>query len=60
MHRLNRQSYYTITKELKSPANAALERHLLDVTCSQDLQPHKFESNPLTNRRNIEEKSSWL
>jgi hypothetical protein len=52
--------YYTIIKERKSPANAELERHMLDVTCYQAIQPLDFKSNPLTNRRNTEEKSSWL
>ena len=52
--------YYNITKERKSPANAELERHLLDVTCCQAIQPLDFKSNPLTNRCNTEEKSSWL
>ena len=52
--------YYTIIKKRKSPANAELERHLHNVTCCQAIQPLDFKSNTLTNRRNTEEKSSWL
>ena len=52
--------YDTITKERKYPANAELERHLLYVTCCQAIKTLGFKSNPLTNRRNTEEKSNWL
>ena len=44
----------------KSLAIAELERHLLDVTCCQAIEPLDFKSNPFTNRRKTEEKSSWL
>ena len=43
--------YYTTIKETKYSAYAELKRHLLDDTCCQALQPHDFESNMLTNRR---------
>ena len=52
--------YYTTSKERKHPANDALERHLLDVTCCQALQPYDLESYPLTNRRDTPKKLSWL
>ena len=42
--------YHTTTKKRKPPANDELERHLLDVTCCQALQPDDLESYPLTNR----------
>ena len=54
------RSYYTITKQRKSPAYAELNRHLVDVTGCQAIQPLDFKLNTLNNRRNTEEKSSWL
>ena len=56
---MDTKRYYITTKEGKPPANDALEKHLLDVTCCQALQ-HDFEKNQLTNRCDTEKKSSWL